>query len=522
MSPHNYLGGATSAVVAVTIEAAASELYPTGVDTNGQLMASPANNPDPHWTLIQSSDPNHLGPDLLVWDTNQCPIVNAGNCSSGTYTFFDGVSIWIGPTGNLNGNAPGDPEGLYTYRTEFVMDQVNPATATLSISGASEGEVTAIYLNGVSVGPLPVAANPGYSLYSWIPVTITNTGVFVVGLNTLDFVLNSGLGNVNGAEAAMHVVPSIIGQANLNGTPVILQQPANQTVRDAVLTGEPSQASFSVVATSRPPLTYQWWADGNPIPGATSRTLSYYSPSAGAQGTNFTVVVTGPSGSVTSSPPAVLTIIPTNQPPIAPSYTYYIYTNNQALSIDQSINIDYSLLLAHASDPIAGIPVAGKYGDSVPDGDSLTIAWDNQSTNGVNIGTAPLDAILIYSPGATGYPLSSADEFNYYISDAYGETATGSIYVRVLPGPPGSTASQSGSNLVLSGTGGIPYGTYTVLQTTNLATAFSLWKTNATGTFDLNGNYSFSLPISSSTKSSFYTIEWNGTSSYSQVPPFQP
>ena len=71
----NYLGGATSAVVAVTIEAAASELYPTGVDTNGQLMASPANNPDPHWTLIQSSDPNHLGPDLLVWDTNQCPVV---------------------------------------------------------------------------------------------------------------------------------------------------------------------------------------------------------------------------------------------------------------------------------------------------------------------------------------------------------------------------------------------------------------------------------------------------------------
>jgi len=517
----NYLGGATSPAVVVTIGAIASELYPTGVDTNGQIMASPANNPDPHYTLIQSDDPNHLGLDALVWDTNQCPIAYAGTCGNGSYTANDGVSTWIGPGGNQGGSAPTDPEGLYTYRTEFVMDQANPATATLSLNGATEGEIVAIYLNGVSVGPLPVAARPGYSLYSWLPLTITNVNVLVPGINTLDMVLNSGLGNVNGSEAAFRCEPFIIGPALTNGTPVIIQQPVNQTVRDATLTSSSNTVNFSVVALSRPPLTYQWWADGNPIAGATARTLTYDSVSAPAPGTNFTVVVTGPAGSVSSSPAAVLTIIPSNQPPIAPSYTYYIYTNAQTVpGNNENLLIDTSVLLANATDPIAGIPVAGKGGASTPDGNALTITYDGQSTNGVSISSPNYNSVLLYNPTATGNAPSAADEFNYYISDAYGETATGSIYINVVAGPPASTVSQSGANIVLRGTGGAPLGTFLVLETTNLTTPFAKWKTNATGTFDIYGNYSISLPISSKSNN-FYSVEWLNTNSTSQVPLFQ-
>jgi hypothetical protein len=517
----NYLGGATSPAVVITIGAVASELFPTGVDTNGQLMASPANNPDPHYTLIQSDDPNHLGLDALVWDTNQCPIEFAGGCGGGAFTPDDGVSIWIGPAGNLGGSAPGEPEGRYTYRTEFVMDQVNPATAKLSLNGANVGEVIAMYLNGVSVGPLPIQARPGYSLYPWLPVTMTNTGVFVAGINTLDFVMDASLGNVNGGEAAFRCEPVILGQALTNGTPVIIQQPVNQTVRDASLTSSTNTVNFSVVALSRPPLTYQWWADGNPIAGATTRTLTYDSVSAPAPGTNYSVVVTGPSGSVTSFPPAVLTIIPSNQPPIAPSYTYYIYTNAQTVPANENLLIDTSVLLANASDPIAGIPVAGKGGASTPDGNALTITYDSQSTNGVSINSPSFNSVLLYNPTSTGNTPTATDEFNYYISDAYGEMATGSIVINVVAGPPAPTVSPLGTNsIVISGSGGAPYGTFLVLETTNLATPYASWKTNAAGVFDSYGNYSISLPISSKSNN-FYSVEWLNTNSTSQVPPFQ-
>ncbi len=500
----------------VTIGAVASELYATGVDTNGLIMASPANNPDPHYTLIQSADPSGIGPDLLVFDTNECPIDGANGCTGGDYTPNDGISTWIGPRGNLGGGSISDPSGRYVYRTQFVLDQVIPSTVTLTIGGSSAGEVTNIFINGISVGPLPIAAVPGYVLYFWSAVTITNTGVFVAGLNTMDLVLDTTVGfGEPGGQAAIRVEPAIIGQANLNGTPVILQQPVNQTVRDATASGDPSQASFSVVAQSRPPLTYQWYADGQPILGATGRTLTYVNPTAPQPGTNFTVMVTGPSGSVTSSV-ATLTLIASNQAPIAPNYTYYIYTNASALTND-TLSINTSLLLANASDPIAGLPVSGPQGDLRPDGDSLSMTYDAITADGVSLSVK--NTILTYNP-ADAATNTVPDTFNYYISDAYGEMATGAITIYVMAGLPNTSVVDSGGMLVMSGAGGVPNGAYHVLESTNITTPVALWQTNAAGTFDQFGNYSINLPINSVTNASYYLLKWSGSSSVVQSPPF--
>jgi cyclophilin family peptidyl-prolyl cis-trans isomerase len=90
--------------------------------------------------------------------------------------------------------------------------------------------------------------------------------------------------------------------------PVILSQPQSLTVNNA------SAAAFTVVATNA--AACQWRFSGTNtagatnLPGATNATLSLDNVTSNQAG-NYTVVVTSPDNlSVTSAPPAVLTIIP--------------------------------------------------------------------------------------------------------------------------------------------------------------------------------------------------------------------
>jgi len=67
-------------------------------------------------------------------------------------------------------------------------------------------------------------------------------------------------------------------------------------------------ASFTVVATGYP-LNYQWRKDGVDLAGATSATYSMQFAQTNQAG-SYTVVVSNSAGSVTSAPPAVLTVNP--------------------------------------------------------------------------------------------------------------------------------------------------------------------------------------------------------------------
>jgi hypothetical protein len=63
----------------------------------------------------------------------------------------------------------------------------------------------------------------------------------------------------------------------------------------------------------------------------------------------------------------------------------------------------------------------------------------------------------------------------------------------------------SGSNLILTGTGGTPHAGYTWLVTTNLAAPIN-WATNSTGTLDGMGAFSNSFPITGSQPASFLRL----------------
>lgn len=82
---------------------------------------------------------------------------------------------------------------------------------------------------------------------------------------------------------------------------VITTQPQSRTAE----TGE--SVTWSVVANGAPPLTYQWYFDGNPVAGATHS--SYTIPSADFDDAGgYRVVVSTPCGSVTSTT-ALLTVM---------------------------------------------------------------------------------------------------------------------------------------------------------------------------------------------------------------------
>jgi hypothetical protein len=90
------------------------------------------------------------------------------------------------------------------------------------------------------------------------------------------------------AAAQLTVLPPDSG-------PVITRQPVSVTVAP----GQP--ASFSVTAVGAPPLSYQWYHNGNAMPGFTIQELDL-GPAGPADAGTYTVEVSNPHGFVTSDP----------------------------------------------------------------------------------------------------------------------------------------------------------------------------------------------------------------------------
>jgi sugar lactone lactonase YvrE len=156
----------------------------------------------------------------------------------------------------------------------FTVRKVVPSTSAVTTlaglagtSGSADGVGTAVRF----FAPSGIAIDPSSSLY----LTDTNNETVRVGL------LATG--------------------------PAIQAQPQSQTVNAG------SSVSFSVTATGRPGVTYQWNFNGAAINGATSSTYSL-SNAQSANAGNYTVVVSNVIGSVTSSQ-AALSVNAVTPPP---------------------------------------------------------------------------------------------------------------------------------------------------------------------------------------------------------------
>lgn len=185
-------GGPTGIRVEVTGVASSGGVFPvpglfnTGVNGSGVVL--PQGSIDPHWTLIESSDPSNPGPNLFLMKLG------------GGYAPNTSLSAWIGP--RVSGNVP---TGNYKYRLSFDLTGFSPNTTILRGQFWSNDITQNVYLNGVALGLTNTNNGKKY------PTVFVITTGFVSGINTLDFVVHT-----NNQDSGLRV--EVTGTSSNSGT----------------------------------------------------------------------------------------------------------------------------------------------------------------------------------------------------------------------------------------------------------------------------------------------------------------
>ncbi|MBI2947455.1 MAG: immunoglobulin domain-containing protein [Verrucomicrobia bacterium] len=188
---------------------------------------------------------------------------------------------------NLNATRePGEPaHGVRTAGKSMWWSWTAPrdGKVTIDTSGSLVFTALAVYV-GDSLSSLALVAKDD----KWI----------AIGAAKVTFSASAG----TTYQIAVDGEDSIGGNVILNlrfrepGFPEIHSQPESRFL----VVGQ--SATFTVVATGSEPLGYQWKKAGVSIPGATSASYTIQSATASDDGTAYSVLVSNPLGSVTSSP----------------------------------------------------------------------------------------------------------------------------------------------------------------------------------------------------------------------------
>lgn len=230
-------------------------------------------------TLVQQYVPFNMTPD---WGTG----FFMGTNESG-YVFFLGSSM-----------VPPDampPVLTVISHTDGAAVQGLQVTLAGTATDAGQGDsgVSSVMVNGVRASN-DSASGAGMAFWS---VTITlNPGTNTLVIEARDANVNSNLVTRTLTLVAPGTPPAIVAP------PVSLQRIAGQT------------ASFTVIATGSPPLTYQWrlnntnLVDGGRVSGATNATLTISNLLASDAGAYIVTVSNGVG--LTNAPPAMLVVLP--------------------------------------------------------------------------------------------------------------------------------------------------------------------------------------------------------------------
>jgi hypothetical protein len=260
------------------------------------------------------------------------------------------TNITLGTVLVLNTNNSGNQTGVANWADvapEIVVQPVSVTnvvgtTATLSVGALGKGlQYQWYFTNG------PVTGATGATLVR-DPLALAHHGPYTVVVT-----------NQYGRRTSEVATITVLG----NTPPFLTAWPSNLTV----IKGQP--ASFSVGADGSPTLLYQWRKNGTPQ--GSPLTTNVYSIAATAysdQG-NWDVVVTNNFGSVTSTPPALLTVRDVTPPVIANATNLIVASAGPAGAV---VN------LAHVTamdDRDGGIPVSiSPAGPLYPPGISVVTA----------------------------------------------------------------------------------------------------------------------------------------------------
>jgi len=205
------------------------------------------------------------------------------------------------------------------------------SNSNTSSSGTLAASATTLNFGNVAAGSSSpqtlTLTNTGTAAVTISQATVTGTGFSAIsGMSSVSIAAGQNQsfqfqfapkspGSVSGSVSIVSDATNSPLAVSLSGTGMaalaITTQPANQSVTAG------QTATFSVAASGSGTLTYQWKKGGAAIGGATAASYTTPATTSGESGTQFTVVVTDSTGSVTSNP-ATLTVTAS---PVAPSIT---------------------------------------------------------------------------------------------------------------------------------------------------------------------------------------------------------
>jgi hypothetical protein len=172
---------------------------------------------------------------------------------------------------------------------------------------------------------------------------------------------------------------------------------------------------------------------------------------------------------------------------------------------------------------LTSIVVYGGWQDDGRDEQSYTISYSTVAapTTFVTLETLPHTAALTgndpnstrltFTSSTGGFLATSVAQVEFNFASPGGQENSWQGYSEIdIYGTPALAVNApriSGGNLILTGAGGTPGGSYNWLTTTNLALPLKAWTTNTSGVFNGTGAFSNAIPINPSQPAGFFVLE---------------
>lgn len=331
------------------------------------------------------------GVDLTGKTTATLALTNVQKANAGVYTVVvsnttvNGVKTVTSSDATVTVNVR---PSITTQPASATVDQGQPAS--FSVVAAGEEPFTYQWRkNGTNI------SGATSSTFSISATTAADAGAYSVVVN-----------NVTGVAAT-----SSNATLTIETSPVITSQPGNRSVEVG------QSASFSVIATGKAPMSYQWKKGTETIAGATSSVLTLNSVRKLDDRSVYTVTITNALGSTTSSA-ATLTVI---DPPSIPKIT------SQPKSTTVSENATVVLTVSASANP------------------TPTFQWrkDGVAISGATGATMIIDKVKVADGG--NYDVVVANAQGSVTSDVAVVKVNGSVAPSIVTQPAGQTVSEGGS-----------------------------------------------------------------------------
>jgi hypothetical protein len=220
-------------------------------------------------------------------------------------------------------NVQGSNVGTYTVTIVNSAGQVTSVPVTLTIVGMAApviDQLATVYLHDGNPGAIRITASNS-------PLKFSATGL-PLGLTIDNFGLINGSYAIKGTYSVTVTATNAVGSGTMTfqiismsdfDLPIITSQPQSRTVplnAEVLL----SVGAFGAGPNRSAYLSHQWYFNGAPIPGANDYMLYFIADSAARAG-DYTVVVIGNSGSVTSAAAHVIVDSATSAPHFTKTFT---------------------------------------------------------------------------------------------------------------------------------------------------------------------------------------------------------